>query len=134
MGSIRQRHGRVPRSDVRGIAANTGGRAAHFTEVSRDVVNYLFDTQPTLMKGVHVDMALLPSGELADGVPRQWLAIRPERRVVLFRLPIEKGSKLHRDDEWHRRNNIETCVIEAIADLLDIEPFDLAPNRYFPHN
>jgi lambda repressor-like predicted transcriptional regulator len=24
-------------------------------------------------------------------------------------------------------------VIEAIADVLDIDPYELAPNRYFPH-
>jgi hypothetical protein len=24
-------------------------------------------------------------------------------------------------------------VIEAIADLIDIDPYELAPNRYFPH-
>ncbi len=135
MVSVRQRHGRSPRSSVRGIAApNTGGRGALFTDVSRDVINYLCDTQPELMKGVRVDMALLPSGALADGVPRQWLIQRAERRVILFRLPIEKGIKLHRDDDWHRRNNIESCVIEAVADLLGMEPYDLAPNRYFPHS
>jgi hypothetical protein len=24
-------------------------------------------------------------------------------------------------------------VIEAIADVIDIDPYELAPNRYFPH-
>jgi len=52
--------------------------------------------------------------------------------VILYRLPIERGFKLHRQDDWHRRNNIETTVIEAIADLIDIDPYELAPNRYFP--
>ena len=128
------RHGRAPRSDVRGIAAvDTGGRNAVFADIAKDVVNYLCDVQPTLMHDIQVEMTLLPSGERADGVPRRWTALRSERRVILYRLPIERGAKLHRDDDWHRRNNIETCVIEAIADVIDIDPYELAPNRYFPH-
>ena len=134
MVATRRRHGRAPRSDVRGIAAaNNGGRSALFVDVARDIINYLCDVQPELMRGVRVDMALLPQGELADGVPRLWTAQRAERRVIVYRLPIEKGAKLHRNDDWHRRNNIETCIIEAIAEVIDIDPVELAPNRYFPH-
>lgn len=130
----RSRHGRTPRSDVRGIAApDRGGRNAFFVDVAREVINYLCDVQPERMAGVRVDMGLLPSGELADGQPRLWSAIRAEKRVVVYRIPIERMTKLHRDDPWHRRNNIETVIIDAIADLLDIDPFEFAPNRYFPH-
>lgn len=132
--TTRSRHGRQLRSDVRGIAAiGNGGRNTSFAEIAKDVVNYLCDAQPTLMHDIQVEMTLLPSAERADGVPRRWTALRSERRVILYRLPIERGSKLHRQDDWHRRNNIETTVIEAIADLIDIDPYELAPNRYFPH-
>ena len=132
--TTRNRHGRQLRSDVRGIAAiGTGGRNTSFAEIAKDVVNYLCDVQPTFMHDIQVEMTLLPSAERADGVPRRWTALRSERRVILYRLPIERGSKLHREDDWHRRNNIETIVIEAIADLIDIDPYELAPNRYFPH-
>jgi len=132
--TTRSRHGRQLRSDVRGIAAiGIGGRNTSFAEIAKDVVNYLCDAQPTLMHDIQVEMTLLPSAERADGVPRRWTALRSERRVILYRLPIERGSKLHRQDDWHRRNNIETTVIEAIADLIDIDPYELAPNRYFPH-
>jgi len=132
--TTRSRHGRQLRSDVRGIAAiGIGGRNTSFAEIAKDVVNYLCDVQPALMHDIQVEMTLLPSAERADGVPRRWTALRSERRVILYRLPIERGSKLHRQDDWHRRNNIETTVIEAIADLIDIDPYELAPNRYFPH-
>lgn len=134
MVSTRDRHGRVPRSDVKGIAsARANGRSDFFEAVTRDVISYLSDVQPELMSNVRVDMATLPYGELADGVPRLWTPLRPEGRVILYRILIERGVKLHRNDEWHRRNNIETVTIEAIADLLGVDPYDLAPNRYFPH-
>jgi len=75
----------------------------------------------------------LPSGELADGQPRLWSIDKTESRVVLYRVAIERMAKLHRNDEWHRRNHIESVTISAIAELLDIDPYDFAPNRYFPH-
>lgn len=128
------RHGRAPRSDVRGIAAlDSGGRNAFFVDVAKDVINYLCDIHPTEMHGVRVEMALLPSGELADGIPRMWTVLPAENRVIVYRLPIERMTKLHKDDDWHRRNNIESVVIEAITELLGVDPFDFAPNRYFPH-
>lgn len=128
------RHGRAPRSDVRGIAAaDSGGRNQFFVDVSRDLINYLCDVQPAKMNGVRVDMALLPAGELADGIPRMWTVVPAENRVVLYRLPIERMTKLHKDDVWHRRNNIESVIIEAIAELLGEDPYEFAPNRYFPH-
>ena len=129
------RHGRPPRSDVRGIAAvDSGGRNGFFVDVAKDVINYLCDVQPAKMNGVRVEMALLPSGELADGLPRMWTVIPSENRVIVYRLPIERMTKLHKDDEWHRRNNIESAVIEAIAELIGDDPYDFAPNRYFPHS
>jgi hypothetical protein len=133
--SSASRHGRTVRSDVRGIAGvDTGGRNAFFVDVAKGVIRYLCDVQPVKMNGVRVDMASLPSGELADGRPRMWSVIPDEKRVIVYRLPIERMTKLHRDDDWHRRNNIESAVIEAIAELLGEDPYEFAPNRYFPHD
>jgi hypothetical protein len=130
----KSRHGRAPRSDARGVAAvDTGGRNGFFMAVAKDVINYLCDVQADLMKGVRVEMGLLPLGELADGQPRLWSIDKTENRVVLYRVAIERMAKLHRNDEWHRRNHIESVTISAIAELLDIDPYDFAPNRYFPH-
>jgi hypothetical protein len=130
----KSRHGRAPRSDARGVAAvDTGGRNGFFMAVAKDVINYLCDVQADLMKGVRVEMGLLPSGELADGQPRLWSIDKAENRVVLYRVAIERMAKLHRNDEWHRRNHIESVTISAIAELLEIDPYDFAPNRYFPH-
>jgi hypothetical protein len=129
------RHGRAVRSDVRGIAAvDNGGRNAFFVDVAKGLITYLCDVQPTKMDGVRVEMASLPSGDLADGQPRLWSVIPDEKRVIVYRLPIERMTKLHRDDDWHRRNNIESVVIEAIAELLGEDPYQFAPNRYFPHD
>ena len=40
------------------------------------------------------------------------------------------SAHLHRDDEWHRRSFIESCVFRAVAELLGEDPWDIAPERY----
>src|SRR6478752_1336664 len=59
-----------------------------------------------------------------------WRIDPRERRVVLYRVPIERLVKLHRDDDWHRRSYIESCVFRAVAELLGKDPWDIAPERY----
>ena len=128
------RHGRGPRSNPRGLTAiSKMNRNKMFVDTAQDVMRYLMDTRPDLMNGISVDMALLPMDDIAPGGGGRWTATPARRHVVLYRLPIERLTRLHRADDWHRRNNIETTVIEAIAELLAMDPYDLAPGRYFPH-
>ena len=46
---------------------------------------------------------------------------------MLYRLPIERLSHLHVDDEAHQRMYVESCVFKAVAELLGKDPWDLAP-------
>jgi hypothetical protein len=50
--------------------------------------------------------------------------------VVLHRIPIERMSRLHRDDDWHRRLMVESCVFRAVGELIGKDPWDLAPDRF----
>ena len=50
--------------------------------------------------------------------------------IVLYRLPIERLSHLHREDELHRRMMIEGAVFRAAAEYLDRDPWDLGPERF----
>jgi len=65
----------------------------------------------------------------ADGIPR-WTVFSEEKRIVLYRLPIERLSHLHRNDEMHRRMMIESCVFRAAAEYLDRDPWELGPERF----
>lgn len=130
----RSRHGRGPRSNPRGVSSiHSMDRNRLFVDSAQDVMAYLMETRPNLMTGLRVDMALLPAGDIPLGGDGRWSISRPKRHVIVYRLPIERLTRLHKQDDWHRRNNIETTVIEAIADLLAMDPYDLAPGRYFPH-
>ena len=82
------------------------------------------------MAGIRFEVASVPAGDPGTlGVDR-WRVSPAERRVVLYRLPIERMAHLHRDDEWHRRSFIESCVFRAVAELLGKDPWDIAPERY----
>ena len=70
-----------------------------------------------------------PGDPGSAGVDR-WRTDARARRVVLYRVPIERLAHLHRDDEWHRRSYIESCVFRAVAELLGKDPWDIAPERY----
>jgi hypothetical protein len=75
------------------------------------------------------DMPLPSSDPGEDGIPR-WLVLRAERRIILFRLPIERLGHLHRNDDLHRRIAIEGAVFRAAAEYLGRDPWDLGPERF----
>ena len=105
-------------------------REGFFESCVATAVDYLRELWPGELEGVSFDVAGVPTGEPGrDGIDR-WRVSRRERRVVLYRLPIERLAHLHRDDEWHRRSLIESCVFRAVAELLGRDPWEIAPERY----
>jgi hypothetical protein len=128
----RDRHGRGIRAAVTGPHLPLlRTRADVFDSTVAATAEYLKDVWPDELAGVSFEVAGLPSeiGSPAAGVDR-WRVIVPERRVILFRLPIERLARLHRHDELHRRMMIESCVFRAVAELLGKDPWDLAPERF----
>lgn len=81
------------------------------------------------LREISFEIADMPAAAGADGIPR-WLVLGPEKRIVLFRLPIERLAHLHRDDELHRRMVVEGAVFRAAAEYLDRDPWDLGPERF----
>jgi hypothetical protein len=129
--AARDRHGRGIRSSVVGPhLAPLRTRVDFFDACIASAVDYLRDLWPEELERVRFEVAGVPAGEPgADGVDR-WRVSRKARTVVLYRLPIERLAHLHRDDEWHRRSYIESCVFRAVAELLGKDPWDIAPERY----
>ena len=83
----------------------------------------------TDLRDVSFEIADMPMATDDDGIPR-WTILRDEKRIILYRLPIERLSHLHRDDELHRRMMIEGSVFRAAAEYLDRDPWDLGPERF----
>lgn len=91
---------------------------------------YLRDLWPGELGHVRFEVAAVPSSVGESGEVERWSVFAPERRIVLYRLPIERLARLHRDDELHRRMVIESCVFRAVAELLGKDPWELAPDRF----
>lgn len=90
---------------------------------------YLKDVWPTELASVSFEVAGLPADLTGTSLDR-WRVFAAEKRVVLYRLPIERLSRLHKYDEPHRRMMVESCVFRAVAELLGKDPWDLAPERF----
>ena len=125
------RHGRGLRSAVTGPHLPLlHTRADLFDLTVTATAEYLKDLWPAELAGVTFEVAFLPSEVAPAGGIDRWLVMMPEKRVLLFRLPIERLARLHRTDDLHRRMLIESCVFRAVAELLGKDPWDLAPERF----
>lgn len=128
---FRDRHGRGIRSSVTGPHLPVlRSRIDFFDAAIASAVEYLRELWPDELATIRFEVAAVPPGEPGRAGVDRWRVSTRERRVVLYRLPIERLAHLHRNDEWHRRSFIESCVFRAVAELLGKDPWDIAPERY----
>jgi len=127
----RDRHGRGIRAAVTGPHLPLlRSRADLFDMTVASTAEYLKDQWPEELGKISFEVAVLPSALTGTAGLDRWQVVPREGRIVLFRLPIERLSRLHRYDEMHKRMMIESCVFRAVAELLGKDPWDLAPDRY----
>ncbi|GAA2067369.1 hypothetical protein [Microbacterium hatanonis] len=123
------RHGRENRSPVvRPPLPPLDTRAERFELAVGTAAEFLRSAWDEL-RDVSFEIGIMPPLVENAGIPR-WRVLREEKRIILFRVPIERLSHLHRDDEMHRRMVIEGCVFRAAAEYLDRDPWDLGPERF----
>lgn len=130
-GLSRNRHGRGMRSAVTGphLPALRGRRETFMMTVAH-TVDYLRSMWPEELSNVHFEVAATPERFDVNGVVERWMVDHENRRIVLFRVPIQRMSKLHRNDALHRQMMVESVVFRAVAELLGKDPWDLGPERY----
>ncbi len=129
--SIRDRHGRGLRSSVAGpYLPMLGGRIEVFEETILSTAEYLRGVWPTELAQVRFEVAAAPDQALHGDHVDRWHVDPDLGRIVFYRVPIQRLSKLHHDDELHRRMMVESCVFRAVGDLLGKDPWDLAPDRF----
>lgn len=127
----RDRHGRGIRAAVTGPhLPMLRTRTDVFDMTVASAAGYLKDLWPRELDQVRFEVAAVPAEPGPSGVVDRWMVIAPQRRIILFRLPIERLARLHRRDELHRRMVIESCVFRAVAELLGKDPWELAPERF----
>jgi hypothetical protein len=125
------RHGRSGRSAVTGPhLPMLQNRLDLFDSTVASTAEFLRGSWPEELSNVRYEVAPMPAeAPEGGGVPR-WATFPAARRIVLYRLPIQRLSRLHRDDELHQRMMIESCVFRATAELLGRDPWDLGPERF----
>lgn len=123
------RHGRVGRSPVvRPPLPPLDTRVERFDLAVGTAAEFLRSAWDEL-RDVSFEIGDMPPTIGSDGIPR-WQVLAAEKRIILWRVPIERLSHLHRDDELHRRMMIESCVFRAAAEYLGRDPWDLGPERF----
>lgn len=127
----RNRHGRGIRAAVTGPRLPLlRTRNTVFEATVAATAEYLKDVWPHELSGLRVEVAALPASHSTPGRLARWSVNRSEKCIVLYRLPIERLARLHRNDDLHRRMLVESCVFRAVAELLGKDPWDLAPERF----
>ena len=127
----RDRHGRGIRAAVTGPHLPIlRSRSDLFDMAVSSTAAYLRELWPLELADVSFEVAGLPADIGESPAVDRWRVIAKERRVILYRLPIERLSRLHRYDELHKRMMVESCVFRAVAELLGKDPWDLAPERF----
>jgi hypothetical protein len=127
----RERNGRTGRSPVTGPhlpLAHT--RRDLFETAVQSTADYLVDLWPDELATLRIDVTPMPDQPPGVRGVARWRVVPEQSLVVLFRIPIERMSRLHRDDDWHRRLMVESCVFRAVGELIGKDPWDLAPERF----
>ena len=127
--SRHDRHGRVGRSSVvRPPLPPLDTRFDRFEIAVGGAAEFLRSAWPELVE-VRYEIAAMPEHPDPNGLPRWWTSTA-QKRIVLYRLPIERLTRLHRDDELHRRMAIEANVFRASAEYLGRDPWDLGRDHF----
>lgn len=92
--------------------------------------DYLRGVWPEELSDMRVQIAAAPSAALGLDEVERWGVDHAAKAITLYRVPIERLAKLHRNDDLHRKLLVESCVFRAVAELLGKDPWDLAPGRF----
>lgn len=105
-------------------------RRSLFETTVQSTAEYLVNQWPAELATLRIDVTPMPDQPSAVRGVARWRVVPEQNLVVLFRIPIERMSRLHRDDDWHRRLMVESCVFRAVGELIGKDPWDLAPDRF----
>lgn len=123
------RHGRTGRSPVvPPPLPPLESRQDRFELVVHDTAQFLRDAWEDLRE-VSFEVGIMPTRADAEGMPR-WFVDREARRIVIFRLPIERLDRANRMDDLGAKMSMEGAVFRAAAEYLDRDPWDLGTQRW----
>lgn len=103
------------------------GRIETFFDIVAQTAQYLRSLWHRELEDVVFEVQSSPRDvDLKGNVPR-WKVDVSAKRIVIYRIPIQRMSRLHVDDAIHRQMAIEECVFRAVAEYLGRPPEELGP-------
>jgi hypothetical protein len=120
------RHGRGPRGPVTGPHLPLlQDRIDVFELTVASTVDMLRSVMPEQLDALRVTIASAPQGALGADHVQRWSVDESTFTITLYRVPIERLARLHRNDDLHRKLLVEGCVFRAVAQLLGRDPWDI---------
>ena len=119
-GIDRDRRGRGIRGSWR---VNQSEKGDFFKSVVDAACEFLVQNWPEELHGLEWEIADMPSGH-SKNLPRYriWPS---EQTITFYRLPVERLDLKNTRD---KRTQIEQIVLQAIAELVDKDPWELLDN------
>jgi hypothetical protein len=127
----RDRHGRGIRRPLLSKLFKFGQTRSHgFEQYVETAVEYLKGIWSEELAGVQWKVLDAPPiTDYTSEIPR-WRIDADAKLVVIYRIPTERFGAHSRQGVIEERLKVEEQVFEAIAELLDIDPWDLVPDYY----
>ena len=117
---------RPPQRNLLGpIAGPRIRRGDEFGHIVQSTLDYLKTQWPTELATVGISVHSMPPASPSHASFARWRVFPEHRAIWIYRVPIERLTKLHRNDAWHRRMLIESVVFAAVAELLGTDPHSL---------
>lgn len=130
-GSYRDRHERGIRRPLLSKLFKFGQTRSHsFEQYVETAIDYLKGIWVEELAGVTWKVLDAPpiSGFTTE-VPR-WRVDKDAKVIVIYRIPTERFGAHSRRSVIEERLKVEEQVFEAVAELMDVDPWDLVPEYY----
>jgi hypothetical protein len=129
--SYRDRHDRGIRRPILSKLFKFGQTRSHsFEQYVETAVEYLKGIWIDELSGVSWKVLDAPAiSDNSTDVPR-WRVDRDSKVIVIYRIPTERFGNHSRQSVVEERLKVEEQVFEAVAELLDVDPWDLVPEYY----
>ena len=129
--SYRDRHERGIRRPILSKLFKFGQTRSHgfeqYVETAFDYLKAIWVEELTDVSWRVVDAPSING--LSTEVPK-WRVDDEAKIIVIYRIPTERFGNHSRQGEIEERLKVEEQVFEAVAELLDIDPWDLVPEYY----
>lgn len=124
------RHRSAPANPLGPLAGPRVARGDEFSHIVSSTLDYLKTQWPQELATVHIDVhSMPPISPTLETFPR-WRLFFDQKVIWIYRVPIERLTRLHKNDAWHRRVLIESVVFAAVAELLGRDPGSFHPGRF----